>query len=143
MGDSKLNQSTYARGQFDNIRSIGELVRPLLDGGTRESKINGGVPRKLTPTNSERFNRSLRELSSSGFKVHCLLWKWRGAPARGKLPYFTIHSLSKFTGLTRPTVRKALDELIRKGWIGREPYSVHKKNSLYRLIPIREVPLIV
>lgn len=146
-----------------NSESIGEVLAPLvgeilgggppvLDCGSRvgsvvkgrrKSQRRGMSPTRyrLTPTNSERFNRALKELGSSAFKIHALLWKWRGAPARGSLPYFTIHSLSKFCRLTRPTVRSGLLELVRLGWIRKQGYSKHHKNELYRLIPIREVPI--
>lgn len=123
-----------------NLASIGEIVRPFLDSGEREKKTDGERVRKLTPTNSERFNRSLCELGSSAYKIHSLLWKWRGAPARGRLPFFTIHSLARFCNLSRPTVRAGLRELIKKGWIARLGYNKHQKNELYRLRPIREVP---
>lgn len=123
-----------------NTTTIGEMVKPFLDSGPREKKINGERVRKLTPTQSERFNRSLAELKLSAYKIHSLLWKWRGAPARGQLPFFTIHSLAKFCRMTRPTVRAALRELIAKGWITRLEYNRHEKNSLYRLRPIRDVP---
>lgn len=123
-----------------NLSSIGDLVHSFLDAGPRAKKIELEQLKKLTPTRSERFNRSLRELSPSAFKIHSLLWKWRGAPARGHLPFFTIHSLARFCGLTRPTVRSGLAELIEKGWIERNGYNKHAKNSLYRLLPIRDVP---
>lgn len=131
--------------------SLGESISEVLDRGTRERRTAECLPddsddgsnreyRVRTPTNSERLNRALKELSSSAFKIHTLIWKWRGAPAKGTLPFFTIHSLSKFCGMSRPTVRVALVELERKGWIQRLPYDKHHKNTLYRLVPIRKVP---
>ena len=151
--DRQYRPAVYATAQVPdyNTHRIGELLSGVLDAGKRHQvgsdkpskKSLGGVRRprrRLFPTNSERMNRSLKELGKSAFKIHTLLWKWRGAPARGKLPFFTIHSLSKFCSLTRPTVRMALRELVEKGWIQKLGYSRHKKNELYRLIPIRDVP---
>lgn len=134
------------------VETIGEDVAEYLDRGKRirrpcRGTLDDSVPRgtisriRRFPTNSERMNRALTELQPSAFKIHLLLWKWRGAPARGTLPYFTIHSLSKFCNLTRPTVRSGLRELIRKGWIKPAPYNVHHKNALYRLVGIRKVRL--
>ncbi|MBA7711594.1 hypothetical protein ES703_120560 [subsurface metagenome] len=122
-----------------NLSSLGELLPGVLEAGTRQKRVLRESRKRLSPTNSERMNRALAELAPSTFKVHTLLWKWRGAPARGALPFFTIHSLCRFCSLTRPTVRAALRELTGKGWIERLKYSVHKKNSLYRLVPIRDV----
>lgn len=151
MSKYSLDQSRYVRsGRGDkrgsvlpgehNLSSIGSLVRDVLDAGYRSEGVSDTQVVRLCPTNSERMNRSLVELSGSAFKIHMLLWKWRGAPARGKLPFFTIRSLAKFCNLTRPTVRSGLSELIDKGWIQRLGYSRHAKNELYRLIPIREIP---
>ena len=86
------------------------------------------------------MNRAQAELGLSAFKIHALLWTWRGAPARGELPFFTIHSLAKFCKMSRPTVRVGLTELSRKGWIARRKYNKHHKNALYGLVAIREVP---
>ena len=130
---------------------VGESIQDLLDRGSRQRRTadpvledsedeSKGEYRLRTPTNSERLNRALKELRPGAFKVHLLIWKWRGAPARGLLPYFTIHSLGKFCMMSRPTVRMALKELGRKGWIQRLPYNKHHKNTLYRLIAIRKVP---
>lgn len=133
------------------VFSVGDVLRPPLDRGSRE-KTPLGVPdddlkggtkgdyRVRTPTRSERLNRALKELGPSAFKIHQLLWTWRGAPAKGLLSFFTIHSLAKFCSLTRPTVRSGLTELRRKGWIQKLPYNVHHKNALYRLEAIRKVP---
>lgn len=122
-----------------NLSSIGELIPGVLERGKRDSKVVGKSRKRLSPTNSERLNRALLELGPSAFKMHVLLWKWRGAPARGLLPFFTIHSLSKFCNLSRPTVRTGLMELQRKGWIQRLKYNKHAKNALFKLIPIRDV----
>lgn len=123
-----------------NLSSIGELLPGILEKGKRHLKGDGKHRKRLYPTNSERMNRALKELGPSAFKIHMLLWKWRGAPARGLLPYFTVHGLSKFCHLTRPTVRSGLRELEGKGWIEKLGYNTHVKNELYRLIPIREIP---
>ena len=122
-----------------NTQRVGEVLSGILDRGDREKSVKGGAQKRLSPTNSERMNRALKELGPSAFKIHTLLWKWRGAPAKGLLPFFTIHSLAKFCTLTRPTVRAGLRELVVKGWIRKQGYNKHKKNELYRLIPIREV----
>lgn len=143
-------------GEFEDLRgvgpmAIGDLVPGVLDSGKRRRRSvedlledsedpSGREYRARSPTNSERLNRALAELGSGAFKIHTLLWKWRGAPARGLLPYFTIHSLSRFCGLSRPTVRVALRELIHKGWIAPEGYNKHHKNTLFRLVQIRKVP---
>lgn len=121
-------------------RSVGEVIAETLDQGKRDVKGPGREYRLRTPTNSERLNRALVELRPGAFKVHMLLWKWRGAPARGTLPYFTIRSLEKFCHMTRPTVRVAMTELTVKGWIERKTYNKHHKNALYTLVPIRKVP---
>ena len=131
--------------------SLGESISDLLGRGSRGRPPEIPVPgdsghgpdrdyRLRTPTRSEGLNRSLVELSSAAFKIHLLIWEWRGAPARGLLPFFTIHSLSKFCSMSRPTVRSALKELTGKGWIVRLPYNKHHKNALYRLVPVRKVP---
>lgn len=122
-----------------NLSSIGELLPGVLERGERQSKVTGRPHKRLSPTNSERMNRALVELSPSAFKIHMLLWKWRGAPARGLLPYFTIRSLCKFCALTRPTVRAGVRELVRKGWIRKHGYNKHAKNELYSLAPIRDI----
>lgn len=134
-----------------SVKATTEALSKVLDSGARRSEPlrdllddvdqgDGREYRKRSPTNSERLNRALVELGPSAFKIHTLVWKWRGAPARGSLPYFTIRSLEKFCHLTRPTVRVALRELTRKGWVVRLPYNKHHKNTLYRLVPIRKVP---
>lgn len=124
----------------EGLRRVGELLPGVLETGRRARSRRGSGRRRLSPTNSERMNRALAELGPSAFKVHVLLWKWRGAPARGLLPFFTIHSLARFCGCTRPTVRAALAELRRGGWIRGCGYDAHEKNELYRLVPIRLVP---
>lgn len=121
----------------------GQGSRSLSPGAPPGDDLTGGSVgeyRLRSPTRSERMNRALRELETSAFKIHSLLWQWRGSPARGSLPFFTIHSLGKFCFLTRPTVRKALVELEKKGWIIRRNYDKHHKNSLYALVAIRKVP---
>lgn len=141
------------RGQaLPYVQETAERISEVLDSGKRAQAVSQtgsgddledgqGYRVRGGPTRSERLNRALVELSPSAFKVHTLLWKWRGAPARGLLPFFTIHSLSKFCNLTRPTVRSGLVELVRKGWIQRLGYNCHVKNALYRLVPIRKVPI--
>ena len=124
-----------------NLHTIGELLPGILDRGERQKRVKGKYQGKRSPTNSERMNRALKELSGSAFKIHTLLWKWRGAPAKGLLPFFTIHSLGKFCTMTRPTVRSGLRELVAKGWIEKLKYNAHTKNALYRLIPIRDIPV--
>lgn len=132
-------------------RPIGEVVREYLDRGSRrkqdvrrlledDEKVEKGEYRVRSPTRSERLNRALKELRPAAFKVHMLIWTWRGAPGRGMLPYFTIRSLEVFCRLTRPTIRLAMMELTSKGWIIRRPYDKHHKNTLYELVPIRRVP---
>lgn len=91
-------------------------------------------------TNSEQLNRALVELSPITFKIYMLLWKWRGAPAKGILPFFTIHSLGRFCRTGRHEVKRAIAELTLKGWLDPEQYDKHHKNSLYRLVPIAKVP---
>jgi len=125
-----------------NLSSIGELLPGVLEVGCRDRHRRKGPRKRLSPTNSERMNRALKELGPSAFKIHMLLWKWRGAPAKGLLPFFTVHGLAKFCRLTRPTVRSGLVELVRKGWIRKQGYDKHAKNELYGLIPIRDVPLV-
>ncbi len=131
-------------------RTMGESVQEYLDQGSRlrsnvrelledQPSVEAGEYRARSPTRSERLNRALKELRPSAFKVHQLIWTWRGAPAKGCLPYFTIRSLETFCSLTRPTVREALQELTSKGWIQRLPYDKHHKNTLYRLVAIRQV----
>lgn len=154
-------EAEYARVAAESARAgavrgaeptaIGDLVPGVLDSGARRKKgLQGlleddderspGEYRVRSPTNSERLNRALTELGLTAFKIHILIWKWRGAPARGTLPFFTIRSLERFVRLTRPTIRVGLRELTRKGWIERLPYNKHHKNTLYRLVPIRKVP---
>lgn len=133
------------------VDETAEELAKVLDSGSRAVAAPEGPPGSPGqeaqgfrfyggPTRSERLNRALRELGPSAFKIHTLLWRWRGAPARGHLPFFTIHSLSKFCRLTRPTVRVGLRELIHKGWIRPQRYNVHHKNTLFRLVAIRRVP---
>ncbi len=143
--ESVIRTAQFSEQQVPNynVSSIGELIPKVLDVGERRRKIGRKSRKKLSPTNSERMNRSLVELGPSAFKIHMLLWQWRGAPARGLLPFFTIHSLSRFCGLSRPTVRTGLMELVAKGWIRRERYNARCKNSLYRLVPVRDIPISV
>lgn len=131
--------------------SLGESISDVLDRGSRQRPPADPLPddsddegrgeyRVRSPTRSERLNRALTELRPGAFKIHILIWTWRGAPARGLLPFFTIHSLSKFCRMSRPTIRMGLRELTRKGWIQRLPYDKHHKNTLYRLVAIRKIP---
>jgi len=122
------------------LRSIGEAVSEYLDQGKRAKEVAQKPYRVRYPTNSERLNRALVELGLSAFKVHTLIWKWRGAPARGRLPFFTIRSLEKFCHLTRPTIRVALRELEEKGYIIRKRYNSHHKNTLFTLVAVRDIP---
>lgn len=149
--DRKPKRGAWDSGLGPGVSSIGDLVPEVLDRGSRRRGATEAFPedqedegrgeyRVRSPTNSERMNRALVELTTAAFKIHTLLWKWRGAPARGLLPYFTIHSLSKFCRLSRPTVRVGLRELHGKGWIQKTPYNKHHKNALYRLTAIRKVP---
>ena len=142
-GNALLRRARFIEGQVPdyNLRSVGELIPGVLERGKRSQRVRKVGRKRLCPTNSERMNRALKELGPSAFKVHTLLWKWRGAPSKGRLPFFTIHSLGKFCRLTRPTVRHAVMDLVRLGWIEKQGYNSHHKNELYRLIPIREVPL--
>lgn len=153
---SDRTDQTHRRGPWDQgsgpgVVPLGEVMEEVLDSGSRsrrdvrgllddEEIPSGREYRARSPTNSERLNRALKELSAAACKIHLLLWKWRGAPARGLLPFFTIHSLSRFCGMSRPTVRMALRELMHKGWIRPERYNKHHKNTLYRLVSIRRVP---
>ncbi len=149
-------EQLHRRGAWDQglgpgVVRLGEAVSEVLDAGSRSRRDVKGLLdemedppgreyRARSPTSSERLNRALAELNLAAFKIHLLLWKWRGAPARGTLPYFTIRSLERFCRLTRPTIRGALRELTAKGWIERLPYNVHHKNALFRLVAIRKVP---
>ncbi len=148
--DRKHRSGPWDSGLGPGVVPVGEAVEEVLDSGSRskrpvrdllddEKSPPGREYRARSPTNSERLNRALAELRPGAFKVHMLLWKWRGAPARGLLPFFTIHSLSRFCKLSRPTVRMALRELLHKGWIRPERYNKHHKNTLYRLVSIRKV----
>lgn len=145
------NMSRLGDLTADAVRQMRETGVNPFDRGDRE-KDQPRIPpgragrgkskprRRLSPTNSERMNRALVELSLSAFKIHTLLWKWRGAPAKGKLPFFTLKSLVRFVHLDRNTVRKGLRELVSLGWVDRLGYNPHEKNELYRLTPIVEIP---
>lgn len=133
------------------VQTVGEVLSDVLDRGSRQKRTASPLPddsddgsrgeyRVRSPTRSERLNRALTELRPAAFKIHMLIWTWRGAPARGTLPFFTIHSLARFCRMSRPTIRMGLKELARKGWIEKLPYNKHHKNTLYRLIGIRKVP---
>ncbi|MBA7711412.1 hypothetical protein ES703_120373 [subsurface metagenome] len=133
------------------VNGIGENEKFAVGVGDREKdqpRIAPGPagrgkkkPRvRLSPTNSERLNRGLVELDFPAFKVHMLLWKWRGAPGPGKLPFFTLKSLIRFCATDRNVIRRSLTELVLKGWIKRNGYNPHEKNELYRLVPIKDVP---
>ncbi len=123
------------------VTEMSEKISESLDRGTRTVGSDETWRVRHGPTRKERFNRALKELRPSAFKVHMLMWEWRGAPAKGNLPFFTIRSLSDFCHLTRPTIRAALEELEGKHWVVRGDYNVHYKNAQYRLVPIRRVPL--
>ncbi len=141
----------YTSNVKAEIPAFGEVLKDILDKGQRHGKSNpkskelpagddGKEYRVRSPTRSERMNRALKELRPAAFKIHMLIWTWRGAPAKGTLPFFTIRSLEKFCNLTRPTVRKAFDELTSKGYIIRCEYNKHHKNALYRLVNVRKIP---
>ena len=140
-GKSQLKGAAYREPQVPNynLNHIKDLVPGVLERGIRKKEVVSRERKRLCPTNSERMNRALKELQPSAFKIHTLLWKWRGAPARGKLPFFTVHSLSKFCNLSRPTIRAGLKELSELGWIECLGYNPHHKNQLYKLVPIRDV----
>ena len=123
---------------------------PLLDTGARDKgeprpkhgPAKRGRPRvreERAATNIERMNRALLELSPMAYKVHSLFWRWRGAPAKGLLPFFTVKSLAKFCGTHRPEIRRAIAEMVSKGWVEPAPYDKHKKNSLFKLVPIEKI----
>ena len=149
--DQTRRRGPWDQGVGPGVVPVGESVREVLESGKRQRRsvgdllddaddVLGREYRARSPTSSERLNRALAELRPGAFKIHLLLWKWRGAPARGLLPFFTIHSLAKFCRLSRPTVRLALRELMHKGWIRPERYNKHHKNTLFRLVAIRKVP---
>lgn len=149
--ERRRRRGPWDQGPGAGVLPVGEAIGEVLDSGDRsrrdvkdllddEEDPPGREYRARSPTSSERLNRALAELGSSAFKIHMLLWKWRGAPARGLLPFFTIHSLARFCGLSRPTVRLGLRELMHKGWIRPERYNKHHKNTLFRLVAIRKVP---
>lgn len=112
--------------------------KPRKPGPAKAGEVKGR--NNKPPTNSERMNRGLVELSPMAYKVMTLYWKWSGAPAKGGWLFRTIKSVARFCGTTRPGVRRAEVELLRLGWIELKPYDKHWKNSLVRLIPIRKVP---
>lgn len=149
--DRERRRGPWDQGLGPGVVPLGEAVSEVLDSGSRERRDVKGLLdeiedppgreyRARSPTRSERLNRALAELNPAACKIHLLLWKWRGAPARGTLPFFTIRSLERFCHLTRPTIRAALRELTAKGWIERLSYNPHHKNALFRLVPIRKVP---
>ncbi len=125
------------RGQVRGKRGEGA---PRRKSGPKKKAAPG--PRiRLYPTNSERLNRALVELPPTAFKVHRLLEQWRGAPHKGNLPYFTVLSVGRLCRMDPKTVGKAIRELRLKGWIRVAKYDKHHKNTLYKLVPIRDVPL--
>ncbi len=122
-----------------------------LDEGPRdkgEPRIPPGPPKRgeskprirLSPTNSERLNRALVELSDAEFKELILLWKWRGAPGTGPLSYFTVEGVARHTGHSRRATGMHLQALKEKGWIRGNGYNEHWKKELYWLAPIETVP---
>lgn len=143
--------SKSPKSGISGVSTLGEVLGPYLDQGSRQKVTTGevrggsgdqteGEYRARIPTRSERMNRSLAELGLGAFKIHTLLWQWRGSPARGTLSFFTIHSLAKYCSMTRPTVRVALAELVKKQYIERLKYNGHYKNTLYKLIGVRKIP---
>ncbi len=149
--ERKRREGPWDQGLGPGVSTLGEALAECLDSGSRSKRpvrdllddVDGPSGREYrlrSPTSSERLNRALVELNSAAFKVHLLLWKWRGAPAKGLLPFFTVHSLSRFCKMSRPTVRTAMRELIKKGWIRPGGYNKHHKNTLFRLVRIRKVP---
>ena len=149
---AEFDKAQKKRAVFaESVAETAREVKASLDRGKRRKRRGSPLPgasgggdngeyRAKSPTNSERMNRSLAELGLSAFKIHTLIWQWRGAPSRGKLPFFTIRSLERFCHLTRPTIRRALAELTAKGWIVRFKYNTHHKNALYTLCPCRKIP---
>ena len=159
----RMAQELARRSPADRTWTIGQLVHSMgqqvpedagsgLGRGKRgegspagrpgRKKKAAAAPRiRLYPTNSARLNRALAELSLTAQSVHSLLWQWRGAPARGNLPFFTIKGVAKHCRMARNTARSALRELTLKGWIRRAKPNPHHKNTLYKLVPIREVPV--
>ncbi len=151
MRDPSPRVSTSVHQLYAGSKPLGEALLDYLGRGDRlrnepgrsgqsKKRSTAGEYRARTPTRSERLNRALKELRPAAFKIHCLIWEWSGAPARGSLPFFTIRSLERFCNLTRPTVRKSFDELTSKGWIVRCKYNKHHKNALYRLVAVRKIP---
>lgn len=160
----ELRQAEFFEPQVPdyNVKSVGEVladaVHQVREGGENpfgrgprdkgEARPKHGPPkcgevrpeRRLSPTHWERMNRSLVELSHPAFKIHTLLWMWTGASAKGNLPFFTLKSLARFCQADRNVIRRAMGELVSKGWIQPGQYDCHKKNSLYKLVPIAEVP---
>ncbi len=92
------------------------------------------------PTHRERRNRALKELSGNAYKVHDLLWTWRGAEARGFTPFETDISLAYFLGTDVKVIKRAKEELTVKGWVEFGQYDKHGKNRKAYLVPIRKVP---
>ncbi len=92
-------------------------------------------------TYSARWNRGQDELSIWAFGIMVQLWIWRGAAAKGDLPYFTDKSLAKFFHTDVKVVKRAKRELISLGWVKCKPYDCHHKNTLYELIALRKVPV--
>lgn len=149
--EMKLNESLdQAKRMLSALDALPVESGPLFDTGVRDK----GEPRprhgplkrgarkptvRTTPTRKHRLNRALVELSHPAFKVHTLLWEWRGSAAKGNLPFFTLKSLGRFCGADRNVIRRAIAELSSKGWIAPGQYDCHKKNSLYRLVPIEEI----
>ncbi|MBA7650926.1 hypothetical protein ES703_58741 [subsurface metagenome] len=145
------NTSRLGEVLADSVRQMRETGENPFDRGPRDEGEPRPVPGpakrgekkhqgRLSPTHFERMNRALVELGHPAFKIHALLWVWRGAAAKGKLPFFTIHSLARLCRMDRKVVRRALGELVDLGWIERHRYDCHKKNELCRLVPIETVP---
>ncbi len=139
-----------AEGMIGSADPLPVEAGPMFDTGDRDK----GEPRpkpgpaargerkptvRTTPTRKHRLNRALVELSFPAFKIHTLLWEWRGAAAKGNLPFFTFKSLARFCGTDAKVVKRGMRELTSKGWIEPGQYDCHRKNSLFRLVPIEEI----
>ena len=98
-------------------------------------------PEERGTTHDARWNRGQDELSVWAFAVMLQLTIWRGAPAVGDLPYFTKAGLARHFHTDWKVIDRAIKELVSLGWVECKPYDCHHKNSLYRLVPLRKVPV--